>query len=246
MPYNRDSRGIQNELQTAWNSIRAAITQMHPSGQVRPTGASDVFSPDGSSGEPKFNVGPVVFHISERANGGTSNLYVAISGWISFGTPLAGDPRRTTWQFGTQVGYFRVKGGQLVHIYGVHYDMDETLPGHPVFHAQMSSQVELGAHVRRLFNLQLETGADLPGVLLRNVRTPTAQMDVFSVITQIGADHLISETSGPEVHAAFAKLRDACDFFMGAAGRLAYLNSPPATHCYRSTHWYKRVHQTSG
>lgn len=183
-----------------------------------------------------------MFHVPERANGGESNLYVAVLGWISFGAPLASDPRRTTLQFGTQVGYFRVKGGQLVHIYGVHYDMDETLPGHPVFHAQMSSQVELGTDVSRLFNLQLDTGDDLPGVLLRNVRTPTAQMDVFSVITQIGADHLVSEASGPEVHAAFARLRDACDFFMGAAGRLAYLSSLPATHCYRSTHWYARSH----
>lgn len=240
MAYNRESIGIKNELQVAWQGIQAAIKQMHPSSQTRPRSASDIFSPDAGSSGPKFNVGPVVFHVPERANGSEPKLYVAISGWISFGAPLASDPRRTTLQFGTQVGYFRVKGEQLVHIYGVHYDMDETLPGHPVFHAQMSSQVGLGAEVSRLFRLQLDTGDDLPGALLRNVRTPTAQMDAFSVITQIGADHLVSEASGPEVHAAFAKLRDACDFFMGAAGRLAYLSSLPATHCYRSTHWYTR------
>ena len=250
--YNREVKGIQNDIHIAWQGIRTAIAQMDPSSQVRPANATDIFSPDGASAEPKFNVGPVVFHLPERAsdatrarrpsatNAGESKLYIAISGWLCFGVPLATDARRTTLRFGTQVGYFRVKGNQLVHIYGVHYDMDEKLPAHPVFHGQMSSQVEFGTHVSRLFHLQLDIGDDLPGALLRNVRTPTAQMDVFSVITQIGADHLVSEASGPEVHAAFTQLRESCDFFMGAAGRLASLNSLPATHCYRSTHWYVR------
>ena len=106
--------------------------------------------------------------------------------------------------------------------------------------AQMCSQEEFGATVRDFFNLPLDPGKDLAAGLLRNVRMPTAQMDVFSVITQIGADHLVSETSSLEVRAAFGKLREACDFFMGAAGRLAYLNSMGASHCYRSTHWYAR------
>jgi hypothetical protein len=240
MVYNREVKSIQNDLQRAWQGVQAATRQMHPSSQIRPADATVIFMPDGSSDDPRFNIGPVVFHVPERANGRGSNLYVALSGWLSFGGPVAADPRRTTLRFGTQVGYFRAKGEKLVHIYGVHYDMDEELPGHPVFHAQMSSQVELGADVSRLFNLQLDIGDDLPGGLLRNVRTPTAQMDVFSVIIQIGADHLISEASGPEVHAAFARLRESCDFFMGAAGRLAYLNSVRASHCYRSTHWYGR------
>jgi hypothetical protein len=240
MAYNREVIGIQNDLQAAWQGVRSAIAKMRPSSQIRPAEATDIFSPDTASDEAKFNVGPVVFYIPEKANGRDSNLYVAVSGWLSFGAPLDPDPRRTTLRFGTQVGYFRVKGNKLVHVYGVHYDMDEALPGHPVFHAQMCSQVDFAADVARLFNLQLDTGDDLPGALLRNVRTPTAQMDVFSVITQIGADHLVSEASGPEVRDAFAKLRESCDFFMGAAGRLAYLNSLPASHCYRSTHWYSR------
>ena len=240
MAYNREVMSIKNDLQAAWQGIRAAMAQMHPSSQMRPANATDVFSPDGDSVESKFDVGPVVFNVPERANSGEANLYVGISGWLSFGVPLASDPRRTTLRFGTQVGYFRVKGDHLAHIYGVHYDMDEKLPGHPVFHGQMGSQVGFGMDVNRLYHLQLGIGDDLPGALLRNVRTPTAQMDVFSVITQIGADHLVSESSGPEVHAAFNKLRESCDFFMGAAGRLAYLNSLPATHCYRSTHWYVR------
>ena len=240
MTYNSEVTSIQNDLHRAWQGVLRAVRQMHPSSQIRPQNATDVFHPDVDSGESKFNVGPVVFCVPERANGRGSNLYIAISGWICFGGPRAPDPRRTTLRFGTGVGYFQAKEDHLIHVYGVHYDMDEKLPGHPVFHAQMCSQEEFGATVRDVFNLRLDPGKDLAAGLLRNVRMPTAQMDVFSVITQIGADHLVSETSSLEVQAAFGKLREACDFFVGAAGRLAYLNSMQATHCYRSTHWYAR------
>jgi hypothetical protein len=240
MAYNREVISIQNDIQAAWQGVLACIRQMHPSSQIRPNSAIDVFVPDATSQQVKFDVRPVVFHIPERANTSESNLYVAISGWLTFGGPMPADSRRTTLRFGTQVGYFREKNGRLDHIYGVHYDMDDELPGHPVFHAQMSSQADFRTSITGLFHSEFDSFEDLTAGLLRNVRTPTAQMDVFSVIIQLGADHLVSEVSGPEVHDAFARLREACDFFMGAAGRFPYLNSHPATHCYRSTHWYKR------
>jgi hypothetical protein len=241
MSYNRETKTIQNELQTAWQGILLAVRQMHSSSVIRPGNATDVFRPDASTAESKFNVGPVVFRLPERANAHSADLYVALSGWVLFGSPLPSDRRRTTLDFGTQVGYFRAKGDHLLHVYGVHYDMDEKLPGHPVFHSQMSSQVGFVSDIALLFNSQLAVEDDLATGLLRNVRTPTAQMDVFSVMTQIAADHLVSEASGPDVLAGFLKMREACDFFMGAAGRLAYLNSLPATDCYRSTHWYVRA-----
>ena len=242
MVYNRKSIGIEKDIQAAWNGIHASIRQMHPSSQIRPNAASDIFSIDfsidGNSTELKCEVRPVVFCVPERANGRKSDIYVAVKGWLSFGAPLPSDPRRTTQKFGTQVGYFRVEDEQLVHVYGVHYDMDNRLNrlGHPVFHAQMSSQVDLGNYVNQLFNLKLII-QDI-GPLLGNVRTPTAQMDAFSVITQIGADHLVSNGSSREVLRAFNKLRNACDFFIGAEGRITDLNCPPDTRCYRSTHWY--------
>lgn len=243
VPYNGETKKVQDELRRAWQDVQAAIKTMRPSSQIRPADVTDVFRPNGTSNELKFNVAPMVFNVPERANGkNVNNLYVVVSGWLAFGAPVPPDSRRTTVQFGTRVGYFREKGQKVEHIYGVHYDMDETLPGHPVFHAQMSSQVSLWNNVNELFklSLQLDTDDDVPCALLRNVRIPTAQMDVFSVITQIGADHLIYEKSNPEVQAGFTRLRKACDFFVGAAGRLAYLNSPQATCCYRSTHWYAR------
>lgn len=240
MGYNAETWMIQSELQTAWQGILAAVRDMHSAIVVRPGNAADVFHPDTTAPEAKFNVGPVVFQLPERAKRSSANLYVVVSGWLSFAAPLNSDPRRTTLRFGTQVGYFREKEDQLVHVYGVHYDMDETLPGHPVFHAQMTSQAGFASNIADLFGSELSLGEDLAIGLLRNVRTPTAQMDVFSVMTQIAADHLVSEASMSDVQDGFTKLRAACDFFLGAAGRLPYLNSPPATECYRSTHWYVR------
>lgn len=245
MGNNRETWSIQRELSTAWQGIRSSITKMRPSTVIQPGTAADVFKPDSGSEEAKFNIGPIVFNVPERANDSVSKLYIVVQGWITFGPPLVAHQRRTTLEFGTQVGYFRRKGDQLAHVYGIHYDMDEKLPGHPVFHAQMSTQAKLAPTVEQYTSLKLDSDLDWSRGLLRNVRTPTAQMDTFSVITQIGADHLLSESSGDEVRAAFIKLRGACDFFLGAGARIGYLNTLPATHCYRSTHWYEHSSETN-
>lgn len=241
LPHNKDVATVRNELHTAWTGIRAAVEQMYPSSQMRPANATDIFrSVNDPSGQPRFEAGPVVFCVPERANSPVANLYVVLSGWISFSPPRDTDPRRTTLSFSTSVGYFRAKGAEIVHVYGVHYDMDERLPGHPVFHAQISSQAELASAITDQFRGITEQGNDSAAGLLKTVRTPTAQMDLFSVITQIGADHLVSEKSPPEVLSAFGKLRAACDFFVGAGGHIDYLNCESAAMCYRSTHWYER------
>ncbi len=241
MTYTRDFRTVQNELQKAWMGVRASLAKMYPSGQVRPNDANEIFTADYTSGQLKFNAGPMVFRLRERASSRSADLFVVVSGWIEFAPPWVGDLRRTTHRFGTGVGYFRLKDDQLWHVYGVHYDMDEQLPGHPVFHAQMCSQAHMGAEVAAHFHVPFDETNDRALGLLGNVRTPTAQMDVFSVITQIGADHLVSEESAPEVHEGFAKLRSACDFFLGSGDRFTYLSNDLAAHCYRSTHWYERA-----
>lgn len=217
---------------------------MNSAVQIRPTDAYSVFTPDDSveGDDARFHAGPVVFLVPERASGQPPNLYIVVDGWISFASPYAADPgRRGTTCFGTQVGYFRLKNDKLSHIYGAHYDMEEVLAGHPIFHAQIRSMDRLRSVIAQEFRIAASEEEDLAQGLLSNVRTPTAQMDVFAVITQIGADHLMTGESGPQVLDAFARLRGACDFFLGAGGRLAYLNSPPAIHCYRSTHWYERT-----
>ena len=238
MAYSREAKRIENELQRAWTEVLGAVTKMHPSSQIKPRTAAEVFRLDGASEEPKFDVAPVVFNLPERANGPVANLYVAVSGWICFGDPLAPGEPRTTLHFGTNVGYFRLKGDYVTYVCGVHYDMDDEASGHPVFHAQMCSQAEFAEDVWQHFHRPFDGEKDLAAGLLRNVRIPTAQMDVFSVIMQIAADHLVAGTSAPEVWGGFENLSQACSFFRGAAGRITKLNTKPATHCYRSMHWY--------
>jgi hypothetical protein len=58
------------------------------------------------------------------------------------------------------------------------------------------------------------------------------------LVAQIFADHLMDKNSPKEVQSAFSEMREKCDFFIGAAHRMNYLNSDPAPNCYRSTHWY--------
>ena len=61
-----------------------------------------------------------------------------------------------TKDFGTEVAYFRVKQNRLEHIFGAHYDMDESDYRHPVFHAQLASRTKSEKHVRVLFSQDRE------------------------------------------------------------------------------------------
>lgn len=238
---NRDVSAVFNDLQSAWSGVRSAIAKLGTGTDIRPNNVAAVFGVDARvDGGVRITAGPIVFHVPEKPSSSGAELYVVLSGWLVLSPKPDHEQKRYTRQFGTKVGYFRQKGAELTHVYGTHYDMDEQLPGHPVFHAQMCSQAGFAEHIAAEYHTTFGAPLDLSEGLLANVRTPTAQMDVFSVITQIGADHFVSETSAPEIRRAFGDLRSACDFFYGAAGQLSYLNEPPASQCYRSTHWYER------
>lgn len=239
---NRDALFVQQKLNLAWDAVRSGLQKIYPSCDVRPSQGYDIFEFDdrAEGDEVKFVIKPIVFMIPERATRPNPNLYVVVKGWLSFEGPnLRTAPLRTK-SFGTEVGYFRSKKQVVEHVYGAHYDLDECKPGHPVFHAQISPQMDLLASINERFR-QEWIAEDKVTPILPNVRTPSAQMDVFSVIAQLCADHLIHDKSGPEVHNAFTRMRTATDFFIGAAHRMTYLNSAMAPGCYRSTHWYAGV-----
>jgi hypothetical protein len=107
----------------------------------------------------------------------------------------------------------------------------------------MGPEPEFGEMVIRAYTL---TGGldDLVSRILRNVRVPTAQMDIFSVILQICADHLISNASDQAAKDAFTEMVKSCGFFTGAGHRLEFLKSEPAISCYRSMYWYSRTENT--
>jgi hypothetical protein len=233
-----DELHVQRQMNQAWNAVRAALPKMLPASDARPIAGSDIFKcVEGLADQVKFEVKPIVFKVPERATNRDANLFVAIKGWLSFEGPDYRQ-RLQTKAFSTEIGYFRLKDGKTEHVYGAHYDIDEGAPGHPVFHSQVSPQMDLLEHVKEQFRKESESKEDRVRFLLRNVRTPSAQMDIFSVIAQVCADHLMHEKSGLEVRQAFAKMRSECDFFIGAAYRMAFLNANTAPTCYRSTHWY--------
>jgi hypothetical protein len=239
---NRDAWRVQQRVDAAWQAVVSGMQTMYPASVVRPAQLVEAFELDNSvdDSEVKFNIKPIVFNVPERATRQDANLYVAITGWLSFEGPDFQTLPMKTKSFGTEVAYFRSKVGALEHVYGAHYDLDEQRAGHPVFHAQVSPKVAMVSSVNDRFGKDFQNVEDLVGRVLGNVRTPSAQMDVFAVMLQICADHLIHSGSPPNVIEAFNKMRAACEFFIGAAYRIPTLNQLPATQCYRSMHWYAR------
>lgn len=219
---------------------------MYQASQVAPSTGYEVFRIDSSAPNDvvKLDFGPIVFHVPERPDGRGPNLFVVAQGWLTIEGPDFKTMPLRTKTFGTEVAYFRQKLGSLEHVYGAHYDMDEEKPGHPVFHAQFSSKVEFGLAVRELFRRDEEV-VNKTGEILRTVRMPSAQMDIFSVLAQICADHLMGPAPSEEVTSAFSGLRKSCDFLVGAAHRLPHLNGPHAAGCYRAAHWYERTAGTA-
>ena len=243
---NRNAKRVQQRVHRAWNNAIHRLQQMNQASTVQPPLPFDIFKLDehGPDDVVKLTVGPVVFNVHKRPNKRAANLFIVLKGWLAFDGPDFETPPLKTKNFGTQVAYFRSKESDhtLEHIYGAHYDMDEEKFGHPVFHSQLGSHLEFGNDINCLFRLDYQL-VNRMDKILRTVRTPSAQMDVFSVVTQICADHLVDKNSDPGVKTAFQKVREACDFLVGAAHRMAFLNVKPATCCYRSTHWYRRQTQ---
>ena len=215
---------------------------MNQGTEVRPSAPDQVIRADGqvTGAIVKLDCGAAVFKLSERANA-VPQMYVVVKGSICVRKSDSSESRLQTMGFGTRVGYFRWKRDRLKHVYGVHYDMDERGDGHPVFHAQLGPAKDFASVIQKEFRLNAELDDDHVQPMLRNVRTPTAQMDFFSVCTQLCADHLMSGNptdNHPDVIAAFAGVRSACDFLQGAAHGMTYLNDGKAPRCYRSYHWY--------
>ena len=228
-------------LHLAWHAKVEGMRQLNQVSMVRPRNAEGVIRlGECVTGDiVKVDCGPAVFKLCEKA-GGRPDMYVVVSGSICLRGSSQSPGRLQTMWFGTRVGYFRWRNGRLMYVHGVHYDMDERGGGHPVFHGQLGRAGEFASVVEDQFRLGGEV-VDCVGPVLRNVRTPTAQMDFFSVCTQLCADHLMAVSpigNPPQVIAAFDGVRSACDVLQGAAHRLSYLNAGHAPSSYRSSHWY--------
>jgi hypothetical protein len=240
---DRESSGILRRLVTQWDHVNAELARLQSTAEVRPENGYDVFQivDTGATTVAAFELLPVVFNLPERANHVSPNLFVVIKGRLLFDRKEYSEREiLATSAFGTQAAYFRRTPGGLDHVYGAHYDFALDEIGHPVFHGQMRSYVDLAAHVKSQYSIQGEVSDSVKGVL-RNVRVPTAQMDVFSMFIELCADHLLYEKSGPEEKDAFNSLLSRSVFCQGAAFQLPRLATEEARTCYRARHWYPAI-----
>lgn len=216
------------------------LQRLNAAAEVRPSDGFCVFQPTAVTREDvvEFDFKPVVFNGPERAPGLSTNLFVVVEGRLSFRRDLyQSEDLLATHSFSTRAAYFRQKGNGADHIYGAHYDFALDELGHPVFHSQMRSLNDMWVHVMKHYELDGMSDDRIDGIL-RTVRVPTAQMDVFSFFVQLCADHLLFGQSGPEERDAFSVLLKKSAFMKGAGYQAVRLSNEPARSCYRACHWY--------
>lgn len=238
-----DDTRIRQRLVAQWEDLIGVVGNQSPGCMVSPdTGWESIVATDASDDTlAKFELNPVVLNVPERANHRNAELYVVVRGWLQlFRAEFRDNDLLVTHSFSTESGYFLLRNNRLDHVYGAHYDAAYNSLGHPVFHAQMKGFPEFGQHVLDLFNINKPVQNNIVGIL-KNVRLPTAQMDFFSIVLQVFADHLLFQNSGEEERATFNGLLEKSLFLRGAATRYPRLTALQATSCYRSLHWYPVV-----
>ncbi|MFZ5616469.1 MAG: hypothetical protein ACOZAA_03990 [Pseudomonadota bacterium] len=239
--FDRDQKFAFGRAEHAWKEMYAGVQRMFQASTIAPSAFAEIFQPSENApdNEVRLTVRPFVVAVPERASHQKIELFVCVEGFIGFDKAELRNKNLRTMNFSTRVGYFRYKPNELVHVFGAHFDFDEITPGHPIFHAQMGPQLQMCESVKKAATSVAEPTNVIEGIL-KNVRMPSAQMDAFSVLLQICADHLIDNNSSQVVKDEFLSLTRACDFFLGAAHRFPSLTAEKAAKCYRSLHWYAR------
>ncbi len=186
-----------------------------------------------------FLVKPVTFVVPERAKYPLDLIYIVAKGRIGI---CSGDTTLLkTKDFSTEVAYFRRKDDKdrnsmkLDHVYGAHFDYAPGQQGHPLFHAQMNDLDQFKQVVAAKYRVPTENGSNFMASILRNTRLPSAQMDIFSFMLQVAADHLIYEGSTPLQRMALKDLASEVSALKGAPDLLQAIT---ASQCTRSVHWY--------
>jgi hypothetical protein len=242
---SKSINAIQGALVAHWDNLRDNIRRVNSGLQFEPSVGYTLIQPDyenSTDDTASFKVGPVVVNLPERGDHVTANLFVVADCSLSFNAAAyRADKRLVISGYATHVGYFRRGNTHLQHVYGVHYDFDTQRPAHPVFHAQLKSfATEFEPHIREQFNVTLEA-EDRVKDMLQNVRLPSAQLDFFSLIVQLAADHLIWQDSGHEERSAFNDILNLDGGITGASQASVQLCIGAAIPCHRATHWYARL-----
>jgi hypothetical protein len=230
---------IRFAIATHWESFVAGVQSLSSSVDIRPPDITfNLFPFDENEQTSNFELRPVVLVLPERADHTETNLHVVVSGTISIDRDHFQEHKTLrTVKFQTRVAYFRLKpaAGVLEHVYGAHYDYEANAAAHPVFHSQVKSFADMRVHINGYDDLQFQDHLER---ILTRVRVPTAQMDFFSLVVQLVADHLISAASGESEIEIFLALINKSKNVQGAGHLIPRLGTEPAIQCYRAAHWY--------
>lgn len=231
-----------SKLEAMWSATYAQLKQMKMSAEVKPDNGWDLFKAIQDHDHPNevcIGLNPMVINVPERADDTSMDMFIVLTGRMTFDRARLAADELLTLSFSTEAGYFRMRhDGSLRHEYGAHYDFSLNEAGHPVFHAQMKNMINFGSNIRDyLGDDQIRINDGIPN-LLATVRLPCAQMDMFAFILQICADHLIAKSAQREVKVAFNELVITSTNIKGAAHRCAHVTRDAVRNCLRSYHWY--------
>ena len=222
---NRAQSKSRNDWIHAWD--KSVITLKKDSNvTVSPEIYDKIFHQEESINEVKFHTKqPISFNVPEKflvnkLGNDECNILVILEGWLSFKKnektnllELTKNGKLITRDFGTRVEYYRKNkpfGWKFLN--SIHYDYEPSFANHPVFHAQLSNRSLLYSKAG-YDNASLDSpNKNLE--LLRAIRIPTFQMDIFSTMVAICADHLT-----PTISVSSRKLleiKNNCNFFVGA------------------------------
>lgn len=240
---------IRQRLATEWSRIQVDLARL---GNVSISPADDTrilkLSPDARAEEIAIDFGPVVFNVPERGTHLTNRLFIYIDGTYRF--------RRSAWEgegeietIGVQskAAYFRLdSAGTLCLVHGVHFDHDPIGVGHPIFHMQHRGNFDTcGVFVRTECKIGGKVTSEISKTL-RNVRSASAQLDAFSVILQVAADHLLPQSPTPDQRHAFNAMLSrgmlCCKYCCAGEPQRAPESAPTGPfRCFRARHWYRRI-----
>lgn len=228
------ARKLHRNLGEQFEAFAATIEELHSLSEVKPRTRQEAISVLEGGAATRFQFGPVVVRLPERAYISTADLFVVVEGSC--------DIEPTDGRFlhiSTKTAYFRQKGDAMEHILAAHYDFDPDSDGHPVFHLQLDSRPELQELPVSKFRLETEQLVDFTRDVLRTSRVPCAHMDFFAVLLQLVADHLIVGSTHAQRGPLFARIRTAGHISSGIG------IEPPCTQekelCLRASHWYRAL-----
>lgn len=231
---------INAQLDNQWNEFVLRMEQLHNSVDFSSRQSPISFgSTDGDY--ITFDCAPVSINLPERGGGVMLPLFLVLRGNLTFNKRLFRETNEIrTSGFATETAYFRLNGSNQVlrHVYGAHYDLDSSLPGHPRFHVQHRSFQDVFEHeVRRHVGGKVVM-EDAMTQVLNTVRIPCAQMDFFSVLLQAVGDRLMSNPPNAVQVSTFKALVENSKSILGCGYLFSSMSNTTAMNCYRASHWY--------